>query len=202
MNIVHIRNYPILIALIFNCSILNIMGCKPQKEITSADKQTEEKQTAEVNSQRPEVKIEPVQSTENTKQAIAKDDSLFVTIERTPCFGKCPVYKIYIYNGGYVVYDGKQNVDKIGRFSTQLSTDELKLIEQRAKEIKYLELNDKYDGPVTDLPSVHTSVAMDGYRKSITARYNVPSELKEFQKFIDNLFIEKYWVLLGLAPEK
>lgn len=205
MNKIPVMNKLLLICLLFNVqfSILNIVGCKSQKEASASVTKTEEKQNTEaISSQRPKEEIVLTQNATKNKELISKNDSLFVTIERTVCFGKCPVYKAYIYTSGYVVYDGKQNVDKIGIFSTLLSNDEMALIEQRVKDVNYFDLNDKYDGPVTDLPSVKTSVAMNGYRKSITARYNVPVELKEFQKFIDQLFVEKNWILLGLPAEK
>ena len=45
------------------------------------------------------------------------DTILLASIERTPCFGKCPTYKISIYQSGYVIYEGKQHVKNIGLFS-------------------------------------------------------------------------------------
>jgi hypothetical protein len=101
-----------------------------------------------------------------------------------------------------VVYEGKRNVDKIGIFATWLIQEEMQSIKQKAKEIRYFDLYDKYDGPVTDLPSVITTVVLGGNRKKVTARYNVPSELKGFQNFIDKLFEEKSWQLLGSGEEK
>jgi hypothetical protein len=78
----------------------------------------------------------------------------------------------------------------------------MQLLEEKAKSINYFDLKDKYDGPITDLPSVITSVAINGYRKSITARYDVPAELKDFQSFIDKFFVDTNWVLLGTTEEK
>ena len=196
------KKTPILISIIiFQFLIFNIVSCKTKKEIASSNKTESTQQTT--NSSQPKTEeINLVQNSTKTKQAISKNDSLFVTIERTVCFGKCPAYKASIYTKGYIIFDGKMNVDKIGRFSTQLSKEELESLKQKINTINYFDLNDKYDGPVTDLPSVITSVALNGYRKSITARYEVPAELKGFQNFIDKLFIDKNWIFLGDQENK
>ncbi len=182
--------------LICQFSIFNFTACKTNKDVVSSTKTESPQQTTNSSPQKTE-EINFSQNSANTKQAIAKDDSLFVTIERTACFGKCPTYKTRIYTSGYVIFDGKMNVDKIGRFSTKLSKEEIETLKQKINEVNYFELNDKYDGPATDLPSVITSVALNGFRKSITARYEVPAELKSFQIFIDKLFVDKNWVLIG-----
>ena len=51
-------------------------------------------------------------TTLSVDEPITKNDSipakehLFLSMERTPCFGKCPSYKIMIFNTGNVVYEG------------------------------------------------------------------------------------------------
>ena len=49
-----------------------------------------------------------------------EQDSLFVTLERTPCFGKCPVYTVSIYNKGFVRFIGKKDVEPLGSNTTVL----------------------------------------------------------------------------------
>lgn len=182
-----------LLILFIACSFI---ACKLQKATTST-KENAKEQTAQQSTE--EIVLQ--NNSTKTKQPIAKNDSLFATIERTVCFGKCPAYKIYIFTSGYVLYDGKMNVDKIGRFTTRLTKAELETIKQKAEAIHYFELNDKYDGPITDLPSVITSVAMNGYRKTVTARYNIPVELKEFQNLVDKLFTDKSWEPAGSSDK-
>ena len=47
-------------------------------------------------------------------------DSLFVTLKRTPCFGKCPVYTVSIYNKGFVRFISKKDVEPLGSNTTVL----------------------------------------------------------------------------------
>ena len=196
------KKYSLLHLFIGVYLMIGFIACKSHKELSSSKTETLEVGSNDVSKTIGSEETELLKSSAKTKQAISNNDSLFVTLERTVCFGKCPAYKIYIYSKGYVLYEGKMNVDKIGKFATRLSKQEIESIKQKVKTINYFELYDKYDASVTDLPSVNTSVALDGYRKSITARYNIPTELKDFQKFIDAIFTDKSWELIGASDQK
>ena len=115
-------------------------------------------------------------------------DSLFLTIARSPCFGRCPQYEAKIYESGYTVYNGKRDVPSIGTHSFTLSAEQLKSLKQKAVDIKYFQMKDKYDNEnVTDLPDCITSVQLDGVRKTIKNRFQGPVELAEFEKMIDGI---------------
>ncbi|RKX65008.1 MAG: hypothetical protein DRP41_03740 [Thermodesulfobacteriota bacterium] len=45
----------------------------------------------------------------------------YITLERTPCFGCCPVYKIKVYSSGLVEWEGIDFVDKGGKDSRHIS---------------------------------------------------------------------------------
>lgn len=50
----------------------------------------------------------------NISPAAAVDTSLVMTLERGPCRGTCPVYRVDLYADGKVRFDGKQHVGKTG----------------------------------------------------------------------------------------
>nr|MDQ3101823.1 DUF6438 domain-containing protein [Bacteroidota bacterium] len=43
-----------------------------------------------------------------------KNDSLVFSIERGACFGKCPFYRLHIYESGFATYEGLGNMEKMG----------------------------------------------------------------------------------------
>ena len=47
--------------------------------------------------------------------------SVQITLERTVCFGFCPIYKLTIHGNGLVEYDGDRNVTVSGHQTTQLT---------------------------------------------------------------------------------
>ena len=50
---------------------------------------------------------------------------MVITLERTPCYGFCPVYKLTIGGHGTVVYEGKDFVSIRNREETTISRDEI-----------------------------------------------------------------------------
>ena len=44
-----------------------------------------------------------------------------ITLERTACFGVCPVYKLTVYGDGRVVYEGKRFVRVEGTITRNIS---------------------------------------------------------------------------------
>ena len=106
-------------------------------------------------------------------------DSLFCRYERTPCFGRCPVFELKIYRSGYAVYEGKNFVDLIGFYHTTFTATSLQKINDTAEAIKYFSLKDSYDNPyVTDLPTITTEIHTEKHNKSVAARYQSPAELQ------------------------
>ena len=61
-------------------------------------------------------------------------DSLFVSIDRSPCFGMCPTYLVNIYKSGYAIYKGKMAVARIGTYEAHFLKEQLKLFSNAAIE--------------------------------------------------------------------
>ncbi len=117
-------------------------------------------------------------------------EALFLTMERTPCFGKCPYYKITIMNTGKVTYDGIRFADKMGKHTKKLSTEQLSQIQNKIDAISLFEMETKYDSNITDIPAVALLVVYKGRKKKIYDRYGGPKELREFEKLIDSIVID------------
>jgi hypothetical protein len=156
---------------------------KPKKEDTRAKRDTATYSGGEGLSTHPDPKAEKAK------------DSLFITLERTPCFGHCPSYKIEIYYKGYAVYHGYNYVDRIGTYWTVISRDKLKQLFDYAKEIRYFNFKESYINPsISDFPTTITSMQVRGERKTVVDGHNeTPSELIFFEKMIDDAFKDAQW---------
>ena len=125
-------------------------------------------------------------------------ESLFLSMERTPCFGKCPTYKIFIFNTGNVMFEGYSNTKYIGKFNTQLTKKQLKEIQQMMDKIDITGMRDVYDSEVTDFPStILFLVSNNTHRKKILDRVDAPASLKQFEKLIDSLVLNDKLVHLS-----
>ncbi|MCG3165768.1 MAG: hypothetical protein POELPBGB_01543 [Bacteroidia bacterium] len=167
----------LLVALSF-CAVL--AACKTPKQSS---------QTNPENYTAAETKTETVA----TPPAPATEDSLFVYLERTACYGQCPMYKFSIYNSGYAVYEGKRFVEKLGKYEARISKTELDEIRSKARAINYFDFKDEYPKTASDFPATKTAVVLDGKRKDIMDGSNAPSALKEFEKYLDSVKDSAEW---------
>lgn len=132
---------------------------------------------------------------------LAEGDSLFASIKKGYCFGKCPVYEMHIYNTGFIMYQGTANVELLGTHTGWATKEQLQVLLDKASEIGYFQMADEYDNPgVTDLPETTTSLVMNGARKTVRRRYGYPSTIVAFEKTFETLINQIKWSP-GLATE-
>jgi len=120
--------------------------------------------------------------------------NVVITIERTPCFGTCPDYKMTINGDGRVVYEGESFVKITGTQTTQLSQDKIKQLVDEFHQVDYFSLKDEYTAHITDLPTTITSITIDGKTKKVVNYYGAPKKLGELENKIDEITNSKNWV--------
>jgi len=145
-------------------------------------------------------RVEETVVTSDTKEEMDQPDttlspdSLYMSYERTPCFGRCPIFKIRLYKSGYVTYEGINFVDNMGYYDAKATDKQVKLIRDQIAESGYADWENSYDNNmISDLPAQVYSVEVDGQQKRVVARYNVPAEVKELGLFIENVFKSTEW---------
>lgn len=125
-----------------------------------------------------------------------------ITLERTPCFGTCPVYQLTIHRSGRVEYEGKDHVREKGIRTGKISAEDFNKLAKKIDEINFFHLNQRYDGKnpdgtgvtVTDLPTRKIAVTRDGRTKTVENYFRGPRGLKEFEDLIDELTKSARWV--------
>lgn len=127
-----------------------------------------------------------------------------VTLERGACFGTCPIYNLYIYADGTVVYLGINHVAVAGVQTSQIDPADVEWLVQEMEVSGYFEWNDEYMQMfITDQAYVTTSVSTDDNFKQIT-RYdgdpNAPVGLVRFEDRIDRVVNSAQWVQ-GISTE-
>ncbi len=167
---------------------------KAKREVRMAEYKTKreaEKQAEEVAAQAATNGGTEAAPTELLQMA---QDSLLFQFERRPCFGRCPVYKIMIFESGYTTYQGVNFVDYMGYYYSRIPQAEVASIYAKIAEVDFFSLEDKYDNEnITDLPSMIFRANAMGQDKRIIARYEVPDALIDLGKEIDAMFAETEW---------
>jgi len=143
---------------------------------------------------------------QNTPQAVPED--FVIKLERTSCFGPCPVYSVTIDGKGNVTYEGKKFVRVPGRQSDQIPVSRVAELVATIDRIRFFELNDEYrvirnaDGTTTmvsDLPTTFITVTRDGQTKSIEDYVGAPEPLHQLEKEIDEAARTRRWIFLDQA---
>ncbi len=123
----------------------------------------------------------------------SKTDSVFFSLQRTPCFGQCPAYTFTIYADGGARYLGRTFAPRVGEYTGKVDRASMQALYDRAVSIGFFGFQDKYDGPVTDLPSTIIKVNADGKEKQVVGRVKTPPAFKPFAAFADSLVTRVEW---------
>lgn len=124
-------------------------------------------------------------------------DSIFFSIERTACFGSCPTYKLTILQDGSATYQGRRFAAREGRYTGQVDAATMYALKAAADSLDFYKLEDKYDQPVTDLPSVIIRVHADERDKQVIGRVGSPEEFKALTKRAEALLADVEWTKIG-----
>jgi hypothetical protein len=115
-----------------------------------------------------------------------------ITLERTACFGTCPMYKITLRRDGTATYIGRRFVDRVGTYKGNVYGFER--LAQFVESQGFFKLNNEYTVAVTDLPSTITSAVRQGQRKTIVDYGNIaPLELWAIEQAIDGIVANTKW---------
>jgi hypothetical protein len=132
-------------------------------------------------------------------------DDVVIRLERTSCFGECPVYTVSIDAKGNVTYDGANFVRVEGRQTDRIPVSRVLAILDIADRIGFFDLRDRYrtirnpDGTetmVTDMPTAFVTITRAGRSKRVEDYLGAPRGLKELEQQIDETARTKRWIRL------
>ena len=127
------------------------------------------------------------------KEVTLIERTVFATIHRGACYGSCPTYKMTIYSDRSVEYEGIRAVELIGKYTSTISQKEYDQFIETAEFIEYMNLEDVYDSPITDIPGTRTSIVIEGVRKEVYRRYQYPKRILKFEELFDNVMKSAKW---------
>jgi hypothetical protein len=127
---------------------------------------------------------------------------VLITMQRTACFGTCPVYQLTIYGDGRVVYAGTAYVAVQDSRTAQLTPAQVQQLLAAFEKANFFELKNEYTVNATDLPGVLTSITWNGRNKKVwhygaidQSELNpAPAALTELENTIDEIVNAQQWV--------
>ena len=126
-----------------------------------------------------------------------------ISLQRTACFGVCPIYTVTLYPDGQVEFNGERFVESVGPQSARIEPEGFNRLVAFAERIGFFSLDDEYryqlgpDGSliaVSDLPSRITTIARGDQSKSVLNYFGGPDELETFENLIDEIAGTSRWI--------
>lgn len=74
----------------------------------------------------------------------AEQPDQVITLERTACFGFCPVYSFQIDSSGTVSWQGKEYVATRGSQASSITHDQFRDLIEAFEQIRFFDLKDVY----------------------------------------------------------
>jgi hypothetical protein len=137
------------------------------------------------------------ESTKPMTEHVAAGPQVVASIERTACFGQCPIYRATFYDNGEVRYVGRRFVEMTGTFTTLVSAEELAEIDAFAETVGYHGFKDAYPTPISDFPTCITSHRKGDKVKTILNGEHAPPDLIGFERMLDGLLKGRDWNLVS-----
>lgn len=124
------------------------------------------------------------------------NNTLLCSLVSTPCFGRCPVYEIKIYESGLLLYKGQRNVEDTFCHFRQINEKELKKLKDAFAKAEFFGLNSTYPfderAPV-DLPSSIIFFKSNNQEKTVVDHHwKTPEKLGFLERKIDSLASGKF----------
>src|SRR5262245_9253954 len=101
--------------------------------------------------------------------------NLSLTLKRTGCLGRCPIYELKIQSNGNVVFEGIQNTQVKGTAKSNLSKEKISQIIAEINKAKFFSLKNSYakgsencPSLITDSSTVTISIELNRKRKTVT----------------------------------
>jgi hypothetical protein len=130
-------------------------------------------------------------------------DGPVLTLERTACFGACPVYRLSVSRDGKISYEGKAHVRHLGPASATIPRERLDSLLSELERAGYFSFSGRYlpGDPAcgrysTDSPSAITSIQSGERFKRIEHDYgcgSAPGALVLLERRIDEVLESAQW---------
>jgi hypothetical protein len=121
-----------------------------------------------------------------------------ISMERTACFGFCPIYQVTVEGNGTVSYVGEMFVEVEGEQQSSISQSEVRRLARELERIDFMSLPDSYtDMSATDMPSAITTLRLNGEIKTVVhyhGDFSAPGNLTELENLIDELTNSIQWI--------
>jgi len=138
-------------------------------------------------------------STADAAESESTGSDAVITLERTACFGTCPIYTVTLHGDGRVDWNGEKFVAKIGPASKRIDADAVAALLQEIERAGFWQWPDRWEcaAIATDSPSAYITVKTATRTRRIEHYHGntcVPEAVSELEQRIDDVAGTAEWV--------
>jgi hypothetical protein len=129
--------------------------------------------------------------------AVRPDSKISITLSRSMCYGRCPVYKVSVSTKG-IVFDGEAYVAAEGRHTDTVDPDAVRALAKKFVAADFYSMRDEYRASVTDNSTYTLSISIDGHKKQVVdyvgSWEGMPQAISELEDDVDALADTNRWI--------
>lgn len=131
------------------------------------------------------------------------DDAITeISLQRTPCFGSCPVDEVVLRSDGSAEYTGTRFVKRLGKHKGKVKAKDFHELAELISEKKFFEMKDSYRLPITDQATLITGVTRGGKTKKVSDYGRAaPKGVQEVEKRVITLMEKIDWTAESDPPK-
>lgn len=120
---------------------------------------------------------------------MSRTRDLSVSLERTPCYGPCPVYTVTLRGDGTAAWHGEHSVEPLGRHTGEVDPNDVKRLVAFARKVSFFDWDPEYVEQVTDHPGTRVTIQTGPDETHSVLQYatNKPREFWTLSTLIDGV---------------
>ena len=125
------------------------------------------------------------------------DSEVDITLSRSMCYGRCPVYKVSVSTRS-IVFDGEAFVAAEGRHTSKVDPGAVRDLAKKFVDADFYSMRGEYRASVTDNPTYVLSIAIDGHKKQVVdyvgSWEGMPQVISQLEDDVDALAHTERWI--------
>lgn len=119
--------------------------------------------------------------------ACAQKKISYVRMNRTACFGRCPVYSVELYKNGLVRYSGQMFTDHQGVYETNIGSKNAANLLKRFSMYRIDTCKSLYENRIADIPGIYYIYKYGSTTKKINNAHFGPEFLRTLATSMDSV---------------
>ncbi|HMO38277.1 MAG TPA: DUF6438 domain-containing protein [Saprospiraceae bacterium] len=137
----------------------------------------------------------------DTNRALLRTDfnreTRVIEMAKSPCYGRCPVFRLTVYASGLVSFDGERYTERTGFWVKKMDKNEYQNLLRAFRNANLWQFDNVYRGEYYDAPTVTISYYEEGDLKTIIGKDGRPNKVLELEALLDDLARTDGWVQIG-----